>query len=118
MANVTQLTDTVGQFLDSAEFPDLIEPGLAVPALIPLRRMTIQRFMEAGPEARFDLCEGIRGLVAAVVAKATDLLFVVVAPGTSYCPLCGWGRCVPARVVGVTGLFCLDGILSIFCAVF
>ena len=71
--NVTQLTDTVGQFLVSAEFPDFIAPGLVVPPLIPLRRMTLQRFMEVSSDTRFDLCERIHGLVAAIVAKATSL---------------------------------------------
>jgi hypothetical protein len=73
MANVTQLTDTVGQFLDSAEFPDLIEPGLAVPALIPLRRRTIEYFMGLTFDRQLAMCEGVHGVVAAIVGKGTDL---------------------------------------------
>ncbi len=67
--NVTQLTDLVGQFLDSAEFSDFVEPGLAIPDLIPLRRSTIGLFLTANRDDRLDLCEGLPGLVAAVVMK-------------------------------------------------
>ena len=67
--NVTQLTDLVGQFLDSAEFSDFVEPGLAIPDLLPLRRSTIGLFLTASRDDRLDLCEGLPGLVAAVVAK-------------------------------------------------
>ena len=74
--NVTRLTDTVGQFLNSTEFPEFpefIDPGPAIPPLRAVRGMTFEEFMNALAHDQLDLCGHRDDVVAAIVEKGNRL---------------------------------------------
>lgn len=68
--NVTQLTDTVVAFLNSAEFAARIPVG-GLAGLLGGR--TIEAFMDAPPGDRLVACLGRADVVAAIVAKGNQL---------------------------------------------
>ncbi len=70
---MTRLTDTVGQFLNSTEFPDFIDPGPAIPPLRAVRGTTFEEFMNALAHDQLDLCGHRDDVVAAIVEKGNRL---------------------------------------------
>jgi hypothetical protein len=72
---VTRLTDTVGQFLNSTEFPDFFDPGPAIPQapLRAVRGTTFEEFMNALAHDQLDLCGQRDDVVAAIVEKGNRL---------------------------------------------
>ena len=71
--NVTHLTDTVGQFLDSAEIFDFFDPGAAIPPLrAALRNLTLGAFMGIDVGDKRVLCDN-NDVLRAVIAKGAAL---------------------------------------------